>query len=80
MLQAVRNNDILFGKVAAHNQLSHLVINKISHVAMVTTSKNPKWRSSAQVSDFMPFLKNFPKQLKIITNMNFQRQTTEFVT
>ena len=51
MLQMVMNNDISFGKVVAHDQLYHLVMNKINHVAMVTTSKNPKWRPSAQVSD-----------------------------
>ena len=53
MFQTVRNNDVSFGKVVAHDQLSHLVINKINHVAMVTTSKNPKWWPSAQVSDFI---------------------------
>ena len=42
MLQTVRNNDISFGRVVAHEQQSHLVINKINHVAMVTTSKNKK--------------------------------------
>ena len=57
MLQTFRNNDISFGKVVAHNQLSHLVINKIYHVAMVTTSKNPKWRPSAEVSNFIYFFK-----------------------
>ena len=46
---------------------------------MVTTSKNPKWRPSAQISDFISFFKKNLKQLKIITNMNFQRQTTQFV-
>ena len=64
MLQTVRNNDISFGKVVAHDQLSHLVINKSNHVAMVTTSKNPKWRPSAQVSDFIYFLKKFYKTTK----------------
>ena len=29
LLQTVRNNDISFGKVVAHDQLSHLIINKI---------------------------------------------------
>ena len=57
MLQTVRNNDVSFGKVVAHDQLSHLVINKINHVAMVTTSNNSKWRPSAQVSDFRYFFK-----------------------
>ena len=61
MLQTVWNNDISFGKIVAHDQLPHLVINKIDHVAMVTTSKNPKWRPSAQVSDFIHLLK---KQLQ----------------
>ena len=58
-LQTVRNNGILLGKIVAHDQLSrsHLVINKINHVAMVTTSKNPKRRPSAQVSDFIYFFK-----------------------
>ena len=60
------------GKVVAHDQLSHLVINKINHVAMVTTSKNPKWRPSAQFLDFIYFFINFLKQLKLITNMKFQ--------
>ena len=60
MLQTVRNNDISFGKVVAHCQLFHLVINKINHIAMVATSKNPKWRPSAQVSDFICiFFKTF---------------------
>ena len=61
MLQMVRNNDISFVKTVAHDQLYHLVINKINHhysdwvfhVAMVTPSKNPNWRPSAQVSDFI---------------------------
>ena len=61
----VRNNDISFVKTVAHDQLSHLVINKINHVAMVTTSKNPNWRPSAQVSDFIYiFLKKNLKQVK----------------
>ena len=42
MLQTVRNNDIFIGKVVAHDQLSHLVINKINLIVMVTASKNPK--------------------------------------
>ena len=29
MLQTVRNHDISFGKVVAHDQLSHLVLNKL---------------------------------------------------
>ena len=86
MWQTVWNNDISFGKIFAHDQLSHLVIAKINHVAMVTTFKNSKWRPSAQVSDFtyiyiyiyIYFL--ILKQLKIIKNTNFQRKTTEFVT
>ena len=49
VLQAVRNNDISFGKFVAHDQLPHLVINKTNQVAIVTTSKNPKWRPSTQV-------------------------------
>ena len=58
----VRNYDISFGKVVAPDQLSHLVINKINHAAMATTSNNP---SLAQVSDFIYFLKkNFLKTTK----------------
>ena len=53
MLQTVRNNDISFDKVVAHDQLSHLVINKINDVAMATTSKNPKWNPLTQTSDFI---------------------------
>ena len=81
MLQTVRNNGIAFGKVVAYEQLSHLVINKINHVAMIITSKNPN--SSHQIKFWIMyiyiFLKNL-KQLKIITNINFQRKATEFVT
>ena len=58
MLQTVMNNDISFGKVVAHDQLSHLLINKNNHVAMATIFKNPKWRASAQVSDFIYLKKN----------------------
>ena len=57
MLQTVRNNDISFGKEVARDQHSHLVINKINHVAMVTTSKNPKWRPLVHVSEFIYFFK-----------------------
>ena len=56
-----RNNDISFHKVVAHDQLSYLVINKINHVAMVTTSKNPKWQPPAKVSDFRYFFKKMFK-------------------
>ena len=70
-----RNNDSSIGKVVAHDQLSHLVINKINHVAMVTTSRIPKWRPSAQVSDFIFFFKkNFLTQLKIITRIFKEKQ------
>ena len=48
MLQTIRNNEISFGKVVAHDQLSHLEINKVNHVAMVITSKT-------QVSDLYFF-------------------------
>ena len=72
MLQTVWNNDISFGKVFAHDQLSYLVTNNFNLVAMVTSSKNPKWQPSAQVSDFVIFLKiKLSKTTKIITNMNF---------
>ena len=42
MLQTVRNNDNSFGREVARDQHSHLVINKINHVAMVTTSHKSK--------------------------------------
>ena len=74
----VRNNDISFVKTVAHDQLSHLVINKINHVAMVTTSKNPNWRPiSPSFGFYIYFLK---KKSKTSKSMNFQRKTTEFVT
>ena len=38
----VMNNDTSFGKVVAHDQLYHLVMNKINHVAMVTTFQKSK--------------------------------------
>ena len=53
MLQTVKNNDVLFGKVVAHDQLFHLVILKINHVAMVTISKTPKWQPLTQVLEFV---------------------------
>ena len=66
MLQTVRSNHISFGKEVAQDQLSHLVINKINHVAMVTTSKNPKWRTYQPPSfgSYIFFLKKLSKTTK----------------
>ena len=60
MLQMFKSNNTSFGKVVENDQLCHLVINKII-VAIVTTFKNPKWRTSAQVLDFIYFFKKISK-------------------
>ena len=57
MLQTVWNNDISFGKVFAHDQLSYLVTNNFNHVAMVTQFQKSKMAAISPSFRFCYFFK-----------------------